>query len=91
MPRWQWIKMKFDQLSGRYTETNEKLVIVEKAIQDIQYRKTKTDMFFGALKKQECLVTEFSTELWYALADHVTVYSKKDVRFSFKNGVEINS
>jgi len=82
-------RVQFEQLSKRYTEINEKLVIVEKAIQDIQYRKTKTDMFLGTLNKQECLVTEFSNDLWYALADYATVYSKEDVRFIFKNGIEI--
>ena len=66
-------------------------MIVEKVMQDSQYRKTKTNMFFKILNKQECLVTEFSTELWYALADHATVYSKEDVRFTFKNGIEIRT
>jgi len=78
---------QFDQLSKRYTKINEKLVIVEKVMQDIQYRKTKTDMFFKILNKQECLVTEFSNDLWYALADYATVYSKENVRFTFKNGL----
>jgi site-specific DNA recombinase len=82
---------QFDQLSERYTEVNEKLVTVEKVIQDVQYRKTKTDIFFKTLNKQECLVTECSKDLWNALADYVTVYSKEDVRFTFKNGVEIRA
>ncbi len=60
-------------------------------MQDIQSRKTKTDMFLGTLNKQESMVTDFSIELWYALVDYITVYSKDDVRFTFKNGVEIKS
>lgn len=32
---------------------------------------------------------EFTEELWFNLLDHMTVYSKKDVRFTFKNGTEI--
>ncbi|NQT58754.1 MAG: recombinase family protein, partial [Bacteroidetes bacterium] len=82
---------RFEHLSKRYTEINEKLVTVEKVMQDIQYRKTKTDMFLGTLNKQECLVTEFSNDLWYALADYATVYSKEDVQFTFKNGIEIKT
>lgn len=80
---------QFDQLSKSYTEVNEKLVTVEKVMQDIQYRKVRTELFIETLNKQECLVTEFANDLWYALVDHVTVYSKEDVRFTFKNGVEI--
>jgi len=73
---------RFEHLSKRYTEINEKLLTVEKVMQDIQYRKTKTDMFLGTLNKQECLVTEFSNDLWYALADYTTVYSKENVSYS---------
>jgi len=36
-------------------------------------------------------VTEFSDGLWYSLVDHATVHGKKDVRFMFKNGMEIKS
>ena len=28
-------------------------------------------------------------KLWYSLVDHVTVYSISDVRFTFKDGTEI--
>ncbi len=41
------------------------------------------------LKKQEGVVTEFTEHLWYFLADHAVIYSKEDVRFIFKNGMEI--
>ena len=34
-------------------------------------------------------VTEFSPGAWGALVDYVTVYSEKDVRFTFRNGLEI--
>ena len=84
-------KTQFELLSERYTEINEKLGVLENAIQDVQSRRTRTDMFLGTLNKQECIVTEFSAELWYALVDHATVYSKEDVRFTFKNGLEIKA
>ena len=35
-------------------------------------------------------VQEFTDDLWFNLLDHVTVFSKKDVRFTFKNGTEIS-
>ena len=85
----QMYKTQFEQLSERYSEVHAQVEALEEAIQDKRYRKTRTDLFLKTLKKQEVLVSEFSEKLWYALADHVTVYSKEDVRFTFKNGEEI--
>ena len=30
-------------------------------------------------------------ELWTALLDHATVYTKDDIHFTFKNGFEVSS
>lgn len=77
------------QLSKRYEEINQKIDFTKGSIQDVHYRKTKTKMFLQALSKQENVVTEFSHELWHGLVDHGTIYSKEDIRFTFKNGMEI--
>lgn len=37
------------------------------------------------------LVDKFDAALWCGLVDFVTVYSKDDVRFTFKNGQEIKA
>ena len=34
-------------------------------------------------------VDYFDERAWYAMVDFVTVYGKEDVRFNFKNGMEI--
>lgn len=34
-------------------------------------------------------ITEFHEDTWYALLDYVTVYDKEDIRFTFKEGMEI--
>lgn len=36
-------------------------------------------------------VSTFDTALWCGLVDFVTVHSKDDVRFTFKNGQEIRA
>ena len=82
-------KTQFEGLSGRYHNVNEQLAVLEETIRDKQYRKTKTELFLKALKEQDSLVTEFSEKLWNSLADHAVVYSKEDVRFTFRNGMEI--
>ena len=82
-------KIQFEGLSERYHSVNKQLAALEETTRDRQYRKNKTELFLKTLKKQDGLVSELSSDLWYALADHVVVYSKKDVRFTFRNGVEI--
>ena len=84
-------KTQFEQFSERYHSVNEQLAVLEEIIRDRQYRKTKTELFLKTLKKQECLVAEFSAKLWHTLADHAVVYSKENMRFIFKNGVEIQA
>lgn len=82
-------RARFEQLSKRYNAVNDSLVVLEEAIRDRQYRKTKTELFLKTLGKQEGLVAEFSESLWFTLAVHAVVYGKEDVRFIFKNGEEI--
>jgi hypothetical protein len=62
---------------------------VKHAMQDRQYRKTKAELFLNSLWKQEEVVAEFSEHLWHSLADHAEVQGKDDIRFTFKNGMEI--
>ena len=84
-------KTRFENLSERYNKVTDTLAVLDEAIKDRQYRRTKTELFLKTLKRQEGLVSEFSENLWHALADHTTVYSKEDVRFTFKNGIEIKA
>ncbi|MCM1046655.1 MAG: hypothetical protein NC417_14215, partial [Candidatus Gastranaerophilales bacterium] len=35
------------------------------------------------------VLDSFDEGAWYALVDYVTVFSKDDIRFTFKNGTEI--
>lgn len=84
-------KSRFEQLSERYIRGNDQVSTLDEAVRNRQYRKAKTELFIKELRKPDCLVTGFSEELWHALADHATVYSKEDVRFSFRNGIEIKA
>ena len=36
-------------------------------------------------------MTEFNGEDWYSLVEYATVYSREDIRFTFKNGMEIKA
>jgi DNA invertase Pin-like site-specific DNA recombinase len=80
---------RFDKLSERYRSAHEQEACLDAAMRDKQYRKTKTELFLKTLREQDGLVAGFTDKLWHALADHALVYSKDDVQFTFKNGVEI--
>ena len=80
---------RYGRLSYRYHKVENQISEVKQAIQDRQYRKTKTELFLKSLKNQEGLVTEFSDHLWHSLADHAEVHGKDDIRFMFKNGMEV--
>lgn len=59
----------------------------EKASGEISDRwgKRKTYMrFIDGLQKLDGLCGKFDEELWTALLDHVTVYARDDIRFTFK-------
>ena len=47
--------------------------------------------FLKGLRKQEGLISEFDEGLWHSLVDYATVYSYKDMRFTFKDGTEIKA
>jgi DNA invertase Pin-like site-specific DNA recombinase len=80
---------RYEKLSDRYRDIEARISALNQSMQDRLYRKTKTDLFLKGLKKQEGVVTEFTETLWHSLADHAVVNSKEDVRFIFKNGMEI--
>lgn len=82
-------RKRHERLSDRYHGVESQISEVKHAIQDRQYRKTKTDLFLKSLNYQKSLVTEFSEHLWHSLADHAEVHGKDDIRFTFKNGMEI--
>lgn len=82
---------RYDGLSARFENANERLERVTAEIHDKQTRQATIEAFLDKLKRQNGLVTEFTPELWYSLADYVTVYTRDDVRVTFKDGTEIQA
>jgi len=74
--------VKYETFKARFEDVADK-------ISDNLSRNETTQLFIKALKKQENLVTEFDNALWGSLLDYITVYSKDDVRFVFKDRTEI--
>ncbi|MDY2981854.1 MAG: recombinase family protein, partial [Eubacteriales bacterium] len=72
---------RFDAAKARYESLDE-------TIRSKQSRRATIETFLETLAKAD-LVDKFDAALWCGLVDFVTVYSKDDVRFTFKNGQEI--
>lgn len=80
---------KYDALSDRYDRTKERLDKVSGRIMERQAKREMVEAFLYDLVKLDEDVQEFTDDLWFNLLDYVTVCSKNDVRFTFKNGTEI--
>ena len=84
-------KARFDELSQRLDALENQHKDLEHQIADRISRQTAMRQFIGVLKKQKDLITEFDPSLWGALLDYATIYGKDDIRFTFKDGTEINA
>ena len=73
---------RFDKAKARMGEVEDR--IVANQAQGEMARK-----LVDTLKGMPDVVDSFDEGAWYALVDYVTVYGRDDVRFTFKNGVEI--
>ena len=81
---------RYDALTARFESAKARYNAVEDTIRSKQSRKATIEAFLTTLAKAD-LVDEFDTALWCGLVDFATVYSKDDVRFTFKNGQEIRA
>ena len=61
----------------------------ESEIKRRRLRRTDIDRFIGDMMRQPEIITTFDPILWSTMVERVTVYSKMDVRFTFRNGTEI--
>lgn len=80
---------RFDELSGKYEDAKRQHDDIKQQIADKTSARTAASQFIGTLKKMDGLITEFDLSLWGSLLDHATVYSKEDMRYTFKDGTEI--
>ncbi len=56
-----------------------------------QAKREKIERFLSGLEKGDGPLTKFNEDDWYSLVEYATVYGKDDIRFTFKNGMEVKS
>jgi site-specific DNA recombinase len=82
--RYNGLVDRFDLAKARHTAVTEEIT-------GKQTRLSTINAFLYTLRKQDNLLTEFDEKLWCSLVDYATVYDKDDVRFTFKDGTEIQA
>lgn len=81
---------RYDGLTARFNKAKSRLDTVTVTISDKQARQATIETFLDELRRLD-IVTEFQPALWYSLVDFMTVYSKDDLRVTFKDGTEIKA
>lgn len=80
---------RYDALTARFDQPKARLDAVSHAVTERQAQREKIEMFLADLGGRDGPLTAFDEDAWYSLIDFVTVYRKDDIRFTFKNGIEI--
>ena len=78
----------YEAMVGKYEESKSQYEKLQVEASKRYNRKQKLIKFIAALEQADQVIT-FEPGLWTLLVDHVTVYSKDDIRFTFKDGTEI--
>jgi len=84
-------KERYEGLVARFETAKARLGEVSELVLNKKARGKLVAAFIVALAKQDDLVAEFDERLWFTLVDFATVYSENDVRFTFKNGLELQA
>ena len=82
---------RYDGLTERFDKAKARLEAVMAEIQDAQTRRGSYEAFLKSFEGLPNALTEFTPEVWNALADHVTVHSRDDIRVTFRNGQEVRA
>ena len=82
---------RYDALVEQFETAKARLEEVQAAITEKQAQRKMMESFMEVLRGLPDQVDYFDEAAWYAMVDFMTVYGKDDVRFTFKNGMEIKA
>lgn len=84
-------QVRYDVLADKYSTLKIEHDKLTAEIAGRNSRRESTRQLIEALRQQEGLVEEFDDHLWGSLVDCITVYSERDIRFTFRDGTEIRA
>jgi DNA invertase Pin-like site-specific DNA recombinase len=79
----------YEALAARFQQTKAKYDAITAEIAQRGVRRREFGRFIRSVEALPEMLTEFSEELWGALVDHLTVYSKDNIVFTLTSGTEI--
>jgi ABC-type phosphate transport system auxiliary subunit len=79
---------RYSSLDERYRQQTERYDQLETEKQRRLRLRDDLKQFIDTLKYSD-IVTDFSPDAWYALAECITVNAKDDIRVTFRNGTTI--
>ena len=82
---------KYEDPKRFYDEKQAALAKVEGKLKKMQATKADIKFCLKQLQKQDRLLQTFDEQSFCALVDHITVFSKEDIRITFRNSSEICS
>lgn len=84
-------RRRYEEIIDRFNALKRKVEAIELGISKKHLTRLRVQQFMECLKKQKDLVTEFDVKQFHSLVDFITVYSKDDIRVTFRNGMEIKA
>lgn len=82
-------KKRYESMIKKYESKKEEYDGLQKKINKRNAKAEILRTYTSCLAEQNEVITEFDGSLWSGLVDYVTVYSKEDIRVTFKDGTEI--
>jgi len=82
---------RYNSLAERFDKAKAQLDEAERGIVERQAQWEMMQNLVDTLEGMPEAVDCFDEGAWYALVDYVTVFGRDDVRFTFKNGMEIKA
>ena len=82
---------RYHALAERFDKAKARLGEVEDGIVAKQAQREMMQNLVDTLGAMPDAVDSFDEGAWYALVEYVTVYGRDDIRFTFKNGMEIKA
>jgi site-specific DNA recombinase len=82
---------RYDNLATRYDRLKKGISELSGKIQETQSRKAGVGDFLMAFDKTPDTLTEFSSDTFNGMVNHLAMYTKDDIRVTFRNGQEIKT
>ena len=81
---------RYTDLAARYKSHKERLSVLEDEKNSKLLRRQKILAFLDNLREQNGLLQDFEEGIFRSMADHMTVYSKRNISVTFKDGNEVH-